>query len=1059
MTRLKTLGLSLSICLFLLLSSASVFGAEQGEVTLTPEEQAWIETHVVKFGVEEWPLIIFIGKDGNVSGLAGEYCKLVAERTGLRFESVSGIWDDLVDGFREGTIDVLPASYYNEERTAYGIFSQPYFLSKEYIYVRSEDRHIRSIDDLGNKRIAVSEGYGTIPKLREYLSEAIIIETDGLLTSINALLNGEVDAIFEAQLAMQQVLQDNSITGLKGISQTAFPASPFHFWLRKDAHILMGIIQKGLDSITDADRQVIKKEWLFSSLDDKEMVLTHQENEWLAQHREMRLGVDPAWPPFDFIDDAGKHAGVASEYFRLLGMKLDVKLPVAPGVSWSQVIEEIKAHRIDVVSAIAPTPQRSEFLLFTKPYIKMPVMVFGRNDAPIVEKVTDIKGGPIAVVKGYAVEEFLRTDHPDLDLMLLETLEIALEAVIKGDAVALVEPAPAVTYALRRQGIEDIKVIAPTPYFIDISIGVRKDWPDLIAILNKALDSLPDESHSIIMESWTNPHIQERVDWAFIWKVLFGVLSISGIILFVVIRSNKKIAAKEIMMRAMSDASHDAVIMINDKGIVMFWNSAAEQMFGFSSEEAMGQCMHHLFVQEEYRSKALAGLREFAKTGEGPVVGSVIEHTALNKDGEPFPVEIAISSFRLGKGWYAVGAIRDITERKETEEELQIKEQRLRSYFSNSLVGVTITHPSKGWIEVNQRFQDMLGYNFEELKVLTWADLSHCEDLEADLERYNQLLAGTIDNYTLDKRFNHKDGNFVYTNLTVSCERDDAGEVTMVLGSYIDITERIKAQKERDDAFEVVTGSINYATSIQRSIFPTASCMHDVLPEHFVLWEPRDKVGGDFYFLKPWGLGKMLVLGDCTGHGVPGAFMTLIGNGALEMALLETPPGETGTLLQRSHQLIQQTLNQDTDVGDSDDGMEMGVCYLALRKNKLVYSGARFSLFIVKDGDVREFKGDKSGLGYRNVPQDVVFSKEEMTMEADCTYYLTTDGLIDQIGGEKRVGFGKKRFKRLLLELETVSMSERSQIIYETLEAYQGDEKRRDDVAVLGFKYDVSKGG
>jgi serine phosphatase RsbU (regulator of sigma subunit) len=224
------------------------------------------------------------------------------------------------------------------------------------------------------------------------------------------------------------------------------------------------------------------------------------------------------------------------------------------------------------------------------------------------------------------------------------------------------------------------------------------------------------------------------------------------------------------------------------------------------------------------------------------------------------------------------------------------------------------------------------------------------------------------------------------------------------------------------------------------------------LAEYFVYWEPRDRVGGDAYWCEHWGRGNILALGDCTGHGVPGAFITMIVNGALSMALLETPPGDVAVLLQRTHQLIKSVLSQDTEGGESDDGLEMGICYITPKSNKMVYAGGRFSLFYHENGEVNEVRGDKFGLGYRRVPHDVQFTNQEIEITPDRTFYMTSDGIIDQIGGDKRRSFGKKRFKTLLCEIVDLPMAEQRTRVNQTLVEYQGDEQRRDDVSVIGFR-------
>jgi PAS domain S-box-containing protein len=134
-------------------------------------------------------------------------------------------------------------------------------------------------------------------------------------------------------------------------------------------------------------------------------------------------------------------------------------------------------------------------------------------------------------------------------------------------------------------------------------------------------------------------------------------------------------------------------------------------------------------------------------------------------------------------------------ELKENQARLEQSEERFRGYFEHSQVGMTVTSPEKGWIEVNDQLQQMLGYSLDELRQMTWAELTHPDDLKEDLKNFEQMMSGEIDDYAMDKRFIRKDSEIVYTNLTVTCVRDKNGAVQNVLASMMDITERKQAEE------------------------------------------------------------------------------------------------------------------------------------------------------------------------------------------------------------------------------------------------------------------------
>ena len=233
--------------------------------SLSAEEKLWVQSHTVRVGIEEWAPLVFFNDQGKAGGLAGDYLDIIAQRTGLQFEFVSDKWDPLLQGLKNRTIDVLPATYYTEERATYGLYSKPYFKMREFIYVRDGNTEVRAMEDLSEGRIAVVKGYGTIPKLKALLPNAEIVETKDLIASINTVLNGDVDALIEAQIAVEETIRDNAIVGLKGVTQSAFEASPIHLFSRSDHPILQSILQKGLDSITEEETRLIRNTWISSA--------------------------------------------------------------------------------------------------------------------------------------------------------------------------------------------------------------------------------------------------------------------------------------------------------------------------------------------------------------------------------------------------------------------------------------------------------------------------------------------------------------------------------------------------------------------------------------------------------------------------------------------------------------------------------------------------------------------------------------------------------------------------------------------------------------------------
>lgn len=256
--------------------------------------------------------------------------------------------------------------------------------------------------------------------------------------------------------------------------------------------------------------------------------------------------------------------------------------------------------------------------------------------------------------------------------------------------------------------------------------------------------------------------------------------------------------------------------------------------------------------------------------------------------------------------------------------------------------------------------------------------------------------------------------------------------------------------KELAEQNEHIMDSITYAQRIQESILPDKEQMNALLSGHFVLWKPRDLVGGDFYWVKEIPGGCLVAVGDCTGHGVPGAFMTMLTvstlNHIVDRAALQDP----AAILSELNRVIKRTLHQETEDGLTDDGLDLGIC--AIVGNRLVYSGAGCNLYVRGEDGVAVLNGDRRRVGYRRTPADQTYVNQTLTLGANDTLYMTTDGMPDQNGGPQNYSFGRKRFVAFLEAHASLPLPEQANRLGRELAAYMGGEPQRDDITVLGFR-------
>ncbi|HAF30415.1 MAG TPA: hypothetical protein DCG75_15340 [Bacteroidales bacterium] len=272
--------------------------------------------------------------------------------------------------------------------------------------------------------------------------------------------------------------------------------------------------------------------------------------------------------------------------------------------------------------------------------------------------------------------------------------------------------------------------------------------------------------------------------------------------------------------------------------------------------------------------------------------------------------------------------------------------------------------------------------------------------------------------------------------------------------------DEIEAQRnhvmEQRDKIELqnknITSSIEYASRIQRAVLPPKENFVKHLGEHFIFFRPRDIVSGDFYYLSAKDENIVVAAADCTGHGVPGAFMSILGISLLDQIMSQISDSFTaGDILTLLREEIKQALRQTGKDDEAKDGMDISLCVLNRKKNTLHFAGAYNPLILIRDNEIIKYKGDKMPIGIF-IKEKEAFTNHVIEIQNGDSLYLYSDGFQDQFGGSDKKKFLPKNLNNLLLEISDKSTLEQLDILNETLENWKGKEPQVDDIIVLGFK-------
>ncbi|WP_372370306.1 transporter substrate-binding domain-containing protein [Candidatus Uabimicrobium sp. HlEnr_7] len=518
------------------------------EKALTPQEKAFLETYpIIRIGNElDWPPFDY-NVNGTPQGLAISYMKFIDTiLTDTSFEYIHGYrWGKLQNMCRERKIDVLPVLWDIEERRQYMNFTAGYISNPLVLVMKKNAQVLESLDHI--KTIALQKGVATISAIAKLYPQIKIVTTPTILEALLLVQSDRVDACMDSIGIVSYSIKKHFLNGLqinsKLVDKRLQNFDQLCIGIRSDWPLIRNVFQKALNAMTEEQRHSINKKWLELGSDrsSKDFRLTPKEEKWLQDHQQLHLGITSDWAPIEFINEVGVFQGVSSEYVQKINQAFDIKMNPQKGLIWEQVLAKAKNKEIDVLSCVVKMPSRSHYLRFTKPYLSLRLIIISEQDAPFINGLQGLIGKKIAAVKGYAIVEILKRDWPTLNCHLYDNFENALQSVSKGEVDAFIGNLATITYTIRTKGIMNIRVAATTKYSYDMAFGVRKDWPELVKILNRYLASFSQEEKKDIEHRWSNIHIEKKVHWKKFWYRITIIFFIVAIVFVLILLWNYRL--------------------------------------------------------------------------------------------------------------------------------------------------------------------------------------------------------------------------------------------------------------------------------------------------------------------------------------------------------------------------------------------------------------------------------------------------------------------------------------------------------------------------------------
>ncbi len=507
---------------------------------------------------------------------------------------------------------------------------------------------------------------------------------------IDAALMGEIRAIASETLGFFMLLGHHGRAGDFNRLDKPLYRQKFVAAVAKGRQELLAEIEAGFDAMSNDELMEIETRWIpvrellyFRGL-SAQVNLTAAEKAWLRDHRTLRIGSDPASPPFEFIDSDEQYRGIASDYMRLLAERLGFDINIVPSSSWSEVIKLGKSRAVDVYPCAVDTPERRTYMRFTRPYLKFPVVIITQVKTPYVGGLKDLSWLRVAVVRDFASHEFLQRDYPDIQLVPVDSPREGLEAVSSNTVYAFVENLGSATYLISKHGFLNLKVAASTPYDFEMALGVRNDWPELFGLLEKGLNSISIEERNAISRKWLTLKFEHAIDPAHYWN-LAKVGGGAAVILVLILLWNVQIRRREERFRGLTEHGMDITQAFSEAGAIVYQSPSHASLLGYADNELIGHSVDELFHEEDLPKwqQTLETLRRSQEVQR-------LVHRLRHKNGEYLFFESNIVDMTNNKSLRAIViSARDVTDRITAEEDLKRAHAQLEQRVAERTTALT----------------------------------------------------------------------------------------------------------------------------------------------------------------------------------------------------------------------------------------------------------------------------------------------------------------------------------------------------------------------------------
>ena len=648
--RLRLLIITLLLSLNLIQASTSI--------QLTENEKQFLQEHptIILGTNDSWPPFSMQNKDGSLSGFAIDILYLINQATGANFVLQLGEWSKVQSMAKVKEIDGMSNIAIFEERKEWFNFSDVYISLKKRVMVkRGNPLNIKSLDDINGKTIAVHQGNMPDTEIAKQFKNSKIIYTPTVKDMIEEVIFGEADVLFgngatEYMLGQLGMPYLESIFFLNNNLDLAFA-------IRKDWPEAISILNKVLQSISEVEKNKLLQKWFTSRTSDNKIELSLNEFIYLKNKKEITMCFDPNWMPYEKYEN-NKYTGMNSEYIKIFEESIGIPIRPIKTISWAESIKFAEDRKCDILSLLKETPSRKEYLNFTTPYLNPSVVLVTKPNVYFIDDVQVLKTEKIGVVKGYASKDVLLQQYPHMKIIEVENIENGLKKVIQGELFGVIDALPTIAYRIQGEFIGQLKISAKVIDIWEMGIGVRNDDLILLNILNKAIEKLPKNIESTILNKYIGIKYEKGFDYTLFWQIFAVITAFAAFFYvkyYIINNYNKK------MKEYLHLIDNNFLSSSTDKdGNITEVSEALCRTTGYTKEELIGK-QHNIFRHKDMLNSTFKDMWETILSGK-EWRGNIKN---LNKDGSYYWADSKITPiFNKNGSIKGFNALRfDITDR------------------------------------------------------------------------------------------------------------------------------------------------------------------------------------------------------------------------------------------------------------------------------------------------------------------------------------------------------------------------------------------------------------